>query len=107
MPHGPAGWRLVRLPCRFQGIFGSAWAALPGGGGGEGGLRVWCLVPTVPGLHASPRHNAASLLSSRSGLDNLSTFFFSPIFYEIQQILLWRKLPGQWETGICQQTEPV
>lgn len=91
-------------------IPGHLWlcvGSLAGGWGGEGGLRVWCLVPTVPGLHASPRHNAASLLSSRSGLDNLSTFFFSPIFYEIQQILLWRKLPGQWETGICQQTEPV
>lgn len=52
------------------GILGSAWAA----------WAEVCLVPIVPGLHVLPGHNAPCLLSSRSGLDKLSAFFFPLIF---------------------------
>lgn len=97
MPGGLAvsGWDGTQFiyPADYRDISGSAWVALPGGR----------LVPIVPSPHALPGHNAACLLSLRSGLDKPSAFFSLLIFYESQQILPQRKLPDQWEPGVCQK----
>lgn len=87
------GWHPIHLPCRRQGHHWLAWVDLPRG----------CLAPIVLSLRALPGHNAACLLSLRSGLDKPSAFFFFLLFYESQQILPQRKVPGQWEPGVCQK----